>query len=107
MLKEILSKTPVLENPDWSREFFLETDALQYGVGAVLFQMQGGQKVYIDFVAKAFNKAQQNYPVVKCELLAGLYAMEKWRPLLLYWKFYWGLDNKVLTYLNSSQRRGV
>ena len=33
--------------------------------------------------------------------------MEKWRPLLLYQKFYWGLDNKALTYLNSSQSRVV
>ena len=106
-LKEILSKTLVLENPDWSREFFLETDASQYGVGAVLFQLRGGRKAYVDFAVKAFNKAQRNYPAVKRELLAGLYTMEKWRPLLLYQKFYWGLDNKALTYLNSSQSRVV
>ena len=50
---------PVLHNPDWSREFILETDASQFGVGAVLFQEVGGEKRYVDFAAKAFNKAQQ------------------------------------------------
>ena len=44
----------------------METDALQYGVGAVLFQKgkDRGER-YIDFAAKAFNKAQQNYSAGK------------------------------------------
>ena len=37
-LKEVLSNMPVLHNLDWAEPFFLETDALQYGVGVVLFQ---------------------------------------------------------------------
>ena len=48
-LKEVLSNTPVLHNPDWAEPFFLETDALQYGVGAVLFQKgkDGGRDILI------------------------------------------------------------
>ena len=92
-LQKILSKTPVLENLDWLKECFVETDASQYGVRAVLFQKEGERTVYINFVAKAFNKAQQNYSAIKHELLAGLFAMEKWRLLLLHRKFIWGLDN--------------
>ena len=38
LAKEILSRVPVLSNLDWSKEFFVETDASQFGVGAVLFQ---------------------------------------------------------------------
>ena len=36
--KKVLSNVPVLHNLDWSREFILETDASQFGVGAVLFR---------------------------------------------------------------------
>ena len=93
---------PVLHNPDWSREFILETDASQFGVGAVLFQEVGGEKRYVDFAAKAFNKAQQNYGAAKRELLAGLFAMARWCPWLLYRRFTWGMDSKAMTFINSS-----
>ena len=109
LAKEILSRAPVLSNPDWSKEFFVETDASQFGVGAVLFQKgtEGEVNIYIDFAAKAFNSSQQNYSAVKRELLAGMFALERWRPFLLFRKFYWGMDNKALTYLNDSSNRMV
>ena len=78
LAKEILSRAPVLSNLDWSKEFFVETDASQFGVGAVLFQKgtKGEVNIYIDFAAKAFNSSQQNYSAVKRELLAGMFALE-------------------------------
>ena len=104
-----VQRAPVLSNPDWSKEFFVETDASQFGVGAVLFQKgtEGEVNIYIDFAAKAFNSSQQNYSAVKRELLAGMFALERWRPFLLFRKFYWGMDNKALTYLNDSSNRMV
>ena len=109
LAKEILSRAPVLSNLDWSKEFFVETDASQFGVGAVLFQKgtKGEVNIYIDFATKAFNSSQQNYSAVKRELLAGMFALERWRPFLLFRKFYWGMDNKALTYLNDSSNRMV
>ena len=106
--KEILSSTPVLHNPDYNLEFILETDASQFGVGAVLLQEdKEGNRRYIDFSAKALNSAQQNYPAMKRELLAGIFAMKTWRSLLLYRKFIWGMDNKALTYINESSARVI
>ena len=78
-------------------------------MGAVLFQKgtKGEVNIYIDFAVKAFNSSQQNYSAVKRELLAGMFALERWRPFLLFRKFYWGMDNKVLTYLNDLSNRMV
>ena len=86
LAKEILSRAPVLSNLDWSKEFFVETDASQFRVGAVLFQKgtEGEVNIYIDFTTKAFNTSQQNYSAVKRELLAGMFALERWRPFLLF-----------------------
>ena len=44
---------------------------------------------------------------MKRELLAGMFVLERWRPFLLFRKFYWGMDNKALTYLNNSSNRMV
>ena len=94
LAKKVLSEALILHNLDWSLEFFLETDASQYRVGAILYQETEEGKRYVDFAAKAFNKAQQNYNAVKRELLAGLYAMNSWRPWLLFRKFTWGFDKR-------------
>ena len=37
----------------------------------------------------------------------GMFALERWRPFLLFRKFYWGMDNKALTYLNDLSNRMV
>ena len=71
------------------------------------FQEVGGEKRYVDFAAKAFNKAQQNYGAAKRELLAGLFAMARWRPWLLYRRFTWGMDLKAMTFINSSTNQMV
>ena len=100
--KEVLSKAPVLHNPDYDLEFVIETDASQRGVGAVLFQTtEEGERRYIDFAAKSLNDAQEKYSVMKRELLAGMFAMETWRPMLIYCKFVWGMDRVVGYYIFS------
>ena len=105
--KEILSSSPLLHNPDFDFEFFVEMDASQYGVGAVLYQKKENQICYIDFAARALSSSQQNYSAMKRELLGGMFAMETWLPLLLFRfrKFTWGLDNKALSYINESFAR--
>jgi hypothetical protein len=37
-LKEIMCKEPVLRQPDYNKQFILQTDTSAYGMGAVLSQ---------------------------------------------------------------------
>ena len=43
----------------------------------------------------------------KRQLLAGMYAMETWRSILLFRKFFWGMDNQALTYINVNKSRVI
>ena len=78
-LKKLLSSPLVLHLPRWDLPFQIETDASQYGVGGVLFQLVDGKKIaYVEFAAKVLRGGQCNYPAVKRELLSGMFCFKKW-----------------------------
>ena len=51
--------------------FYLDTDASDKGVGAVLSQEQDGREV-LDYASRTLSKAERNYDVTRRELLAVL-----------------------------------
>jgi hypothetical protein len=107
-LKKVLSNAPVLHTINWLYELWIATDASQYGVGCVLYQVTPeGEIRYIDFAAKALNGSQTNYPASKRELLALLFALKRWRNILLGKHFYVEVDNKALIYLQKSKDRMI
>jgi hypothetical protein len=57
-LKDKLMSKPILQYPDFSREFILITDASNEGAGAVLSQGEIGKDLPIAFASRSFNKAE-------------------------------------------------
>jgi hypothetical protein len=76
-IKEVIEMALVLHHPDWEKEFIVAIDALQYSVGAMLYQVINGKKRYVEFAAKLLIGGQKNYSAVKKELLAIIYALKK------------------------------
>ena len=60
-----------------SQEFELMCDASDYAVGAVLGQRKGRIFHTIYYASKVLNDAQINYATTEKELLAIVYALEK------------------------------
>ena len=79
--------------PRADRPFILSTDAAtDVGVGAVLKQLDDeGRERVIAYYGRRFNKAERNYTVTECELLAVVEAVKHFRPYL------WGRHFKLIT----------
>ncbi|GKF36751.1 reverse transcriptase domain-containing protein [Tanacetum coccineum] len=69
--------------PDWSLPFEIMCDAIDYAVGAVLGQRIDKHFKPIHYANKTINEAQENYTTTKKELLAAIFAFDKFRQYLV------------------------
>ena len=58
-------------------------DASDYAVGAALGQKIDGKPVVIYYASKTLDEAQRNYTITEKELLAIVFALEKFKSYLL------------------------
>ncbi|KAI3375465.1 hypothetical protein L3Q82_003782 [Scortum barcoo] len=94
--------------PDPERQFVLEVDASDVGVGAVLSQQSSeNQKLHpCAFFSRRLSLAERNYDIGNRELLAVKLVLEKWRHWLEGSKqpFLVWTDHKNLEYIRSAKR---
>jgi hypothetical protein len=69
-LKAKTTSQPILQYPDFSKEFILTTDASNAGLEAVLFQGPLGKDFPVAYASRSLNKAEINYTTSDKELLA-------------------------------------
>ena len=98
-LKSVLTTTPTIQPPDWSSPFEIMCDASNYAVGAVLGQRIGKQAYVIHYASRTLNAAQCNYSTTEKELLAIVFALDKFRSYLLGSKVIVFSDHAALKYL--------
>ena len=78
-------------------------DASDYAVGAVLGQCLDKKPTAISYASKTLVKAQISYTTMEKELLAVVYALEKFRPYILGSKIIICTDHAALKYLLSKK----
>nr|GFA31127.1 reverse transcriptase domain-containing protein [Tanacetum cinerariifolium] len=69
--------------PNWDQPFELMCDASDYAVGAVLGQIIKKNFRPIHYASKTMNQAETNYTTNEKEMLAVVYAFEKFRSYLI------------------------
>lgn len=75
-VKALLTHTPVLAAPDFTKLFKLKVDTSEVGAGAVLLQEDaGGVDHPMCYFSKKFNVHQANYSTTEKETLALLLAL--------------------------------
>lgn len=100
-IKERLVSAPILNCPNFDFPFIVQTDASGYGIGAVLTQRINENERVISYASRTLNKAERNYTTTERELLAVLFAVEKFRPYLEASKFKVITDHHSLVWLNN------
>ena len=108
LLKERFTSDPILVYPDPERQFIVEVNASNLGVGAILSQRSAGDtKVHpCAYFSHRLTPAEQNYYIGNKELLAIKLALEEWRHWLegAQVPFQVWTDHKNLEYLQTTKR---
>ena len=105
-LKANLCSTPVLAFPVLDRQFVLQTDASDVGLGAILTQIDGkGNERVVSYASRTLSDSEKNYSATE-ELLAVVFAVEYFRVYLLGRKFLLFTDHNALRWLHSTEPKG-
>ena len=73
---------PIIITPNLELPFELMCDASNYAVGAVLGQKKDKVFHVIYYASKTLNEAQYNYSTTEKELLAVVFAFDKFRSIM-------------------------
>ncbi|GKE98861.1 reverse transcriptase domain-containing protein [Tanacetum coccineum] len=103
LLKEKLTCALVIVSPNWNLPFELMCDASDFAVGAVLGQKDGKNFHPICFASKTLNPAQQKYTITEKELMAVVFAFDKFRSYLILSKTIVHTDHSALKHLFKKQ----
>ncbi|CAA7045210.1 unnamed protein product [Microthlaspi erraticum] len=98
-IKGALVSAPIVQPPDWSLPFEVMTDASDYAVGAVLGQRKEKKLHVIYYASRTLDEAQCKYATTEKELLAVVFAFEKFRSYLVGSKVIVHTDHAALKYL--------
>ena len=98
-----LVQAPIMAAPDWDQEFEVMCDASDFAMGAVLGQRK--EKIFkaIYYASRTFNEAQENYSTTEKEMLAIVFACEKFRPYILGSHVIVHTDHAAIKYLMSKR----
>ena len=102
-IKSKIVTAPIMLIPDWNNDFEIMCDANDYAMGAVLGQR--AEKIFkaIYYASKTFNEAQENYSTTKKEMLAMVFACEKFRPYILGSHVIIHTDHAAIRYLMAKK----
>ena len=92
-LKDLMCTSPVLIQPNFNKQFFLQADTSAYGMGAILSQegehlspslAKRHKPVHhpVVYYSTTFSPTERNYDIYERELLAMMKSLAHWRQYL-------------------------
>ena len=102
-IKIRLVQAPIMAAPEWDQGFEIMCDASDFAMGAVLGQRKDKIFRAIYYARRTFNEAQENYSATEKEMLAIVFACEKFRPYILGSHIIVHTDHAAIKYLMSKK----
>ncbi|RVW30036.1 Retrovirus-related Pol polyprotein from transposon 17.6 [Vitis vinifera] len=102
-LKQFLTAAPIVRAPNWKLPFEVMCDASDLAMRVVLGQEEDGKPYVIYHASKTLNEAQRNYTTTEKELLAVVFALDKFRVYLVGSFIVVFTDHSALKYLLTKQ----
>ncbi|RVW58836.1 Retrovirus-related Pol polyprotein from transposon 17.6 [Vitis vinifera] len=102
-LKQFLTTAPIVRAPNWQLPFEVMCDASDFAIGVVLGQREDGKPYVIYYTRKTLNEAQRNYTTTEKELLAVVFALDKFHAYLVGSFIIVFTDHSALKYLLTKQ----
>ena len=102
-IKIRLVQAPIMAAPEWDQGFEIMCDASDFAMGAVLGERI--EKIFraIYYGSRTFNEAQENYSTTEQEILAIVFACEKYRSYILGSHVIVHTDHAAIKYLMSKK----
>ena len=91
--------TPIIISPDWTKLFEVMCDACEVALCVVLGQRMDKILHPIYYASKSVDEAQKNYTMIEQELLAVVFAFEKFQSYFLCTRVIVHTDHFAFRYL--------
>ena len=102
-LKKALTSFPVLRLPDFTKTFYVMTDASIIAVGAMLAQVWSGYEHPVAYYSKSLLKTQRMKHPYELETYACIMALRAFRHYITLNKFIVVTDCRALAHFNSTR----
>ena len=100
LLRDALVRSPILAFPTESGDYVLDTDAMNFGLGGVLSQIQNDEEWVIAYCSRALRPSQRKYCTTKRDMLAAVSMCIQFRSYLRGARFIIRTDHKSLVWLH-------
>ena len=101
-LKTALTQKPILRLPNFEKQFVLQTDASDSGLGAVLLQEHDGVNMPVMYISRQLNAAETRYSTIERECLALFWATKRLHVYLYGTEFILEIDHQPLAFVNRA-----
>ena len=102
-IKFHLTNEPILRLPDPVKTYYLQTDASNTGIGAVLMQKHDEKLFPVCYASKKLSSAERNYSTIEKECLAVVWGIKRFHLYLYGVPFVLQTDHEPLKYMNSAK----